>query len=285
MGEWEKFPGNPILKGGNGWSCPGHGTIYPGPSGTLDALYHAYPEGKGRLAGRQMIADSAFFSADNWLKIGTGTPPPRSPGAPTLAFKETFRGRLNANWEWPFMRKPGTRVNRGLRLTASSRGRDRFDAGVLARRTATAELHRRPPCSTAAGLRGKARGGIASYRNDFEGIGLSVGRDADDGLAAQPRQVEDPGAGQGPGRRAWCTCGCAPAATSPPFQVSADGKGWRTVGRSLPRPRLRVGPVRPDRRRRAPRLGGLPQRLAQRELKPAPLALLCRSRAASARHA
>ena len=81
MGEWEKFPGNPILKGGNGWSCPGHGSIYPGPSGTLDALYHAYPEGKGRLAGRQMIADTAFFSADNWLKVGTGTPPPRSPGA------------------------------------------------------------------------------------------------------------------------------------------------------------------------------------------------------------
>ncbi len=176
MAEWEKFPGNPILTGGNGWSCPGHGSIYPGPSGTLDALYHAYPQDKGRLAGRQMIADSAFFTPDNWLRIGNGMPPPRSPGAATLAFTDRFRGRLNANWEWPFMRKPGIRINRGLRLTASRRGRDRFDAGVLARRTAD-ENYSASAVLDRGSLRGKSQGGIASYRSEFEGIGLSVGRE------------------------------------------------------------------------------------------------------------
>lgn len=176
MGEWEKFPGNPILTGGNGWSCPGHGSVYRGPSGTLDALYHAYPQGTGRLAGRQMIADSAAVGLDNWLKVGNGTPPPRAPGAASLGFRETFRGRLDANWEWPFMRKPGIRVNRGLRLTGSAKGRDRFDAGVIARRTASANYSASAVLDR-GGLRGRAQGGIASFRSEFEGIGLSVGRD------------------------------------------------------------------------------------------------------------
>jgi len=176
MGEWEKFPGNPVIKGGNGWSCPGHGSVYPGPNGTLDTLYHAYPEGAGRIAGRQMIADSAGFRPDNWLTVGTGTPPPRSPGAAVLAFRETFRGRLDANWEWPFMRKPGMRVNRGLRLTGSRRGRDRLDAGVIARRTAS-ENYTGTAVLDRGALRGKAQGGIAAYRSEFESIGLSVGRE------------------------------------------------------------------------------------------------------------
>ena len=143
MGEWEKFPGNPILKGGNGWSCPGHGSIYPGPSGTLDALYHAYPQGKGRLAGRQMIADTAFFSPDNWLRIGTGTPPPRSPGA--------RHAGLQRDVPRPPERQLGVAVHAQARHPRQPRAAaDRVAAraatastpACIARRTATAELHR-----------------------------------------------------------------------------------------------------------------------------------------------
>ena len=232
MGDWEKFPGNPILRGGNGWSCPGHGSIYPGPSGTLDALYHAYPKGTGRLAGRQMIADTATLSPDEWLRIGsTGTPPPRSAGAPRLAFSETFRGRLNANWEWPFMRKPGIRVARGLRLTASSRGRDRFDAGVIARRVATARFTGSAVLDRGA-LRGNAQGGIAAYRSEFEGIGLSAGREQMTIWQRNRGKLKVLARAKAPDGRVVHLRMRARGNTFR-FQVSLDGMVWRTVGRTF----------------------------------------------------
>ncbi len=232
MGGWEKYPGNPIVRGGNGWSCPGHGTIYPGANGSLDALYHAYPQGKGRLAGRQMIADTAYFSPDNWLKIGTGTPPPRSPGAASLAFRDTFRSRrLNANWEWPFMRKPVVRTGRGLRLIGSPRGRDRFDAGVLARRissenyTATALLDR-------SALRGKAQGGIAAFRSEYEGIGLSASRDRLTIWQRDRGKLKIRARRRAPRSRILQLRMRARGNTFR-FQVSTNGKTWRTVARTL----------------------------------------------------
>ena len=230
-GPWEKFPGNPILRGGNGWSCPGHGSVYPGPEGSLDALYHAYPRGSGRLAGRQMIAGSASFSADNWLTLGTGSPPPRSPGAASLAFRETFRGRLDANWEWPFMRKPGIRVSRGLRLTASPRGRDRFDAGLIGRRTATHDYTGTAVLDRGA-LRGRAQGGIAAFRNEFEGIGLSVGREQMTIWQRNRGKLRILARGKPPASRV-THLRVRARGNRFRFQVSPEGMVWRTVGRSF----------------------------------------------------
>ncbi|HYI35840.1 MAG TPA: glycoside hydrolase family 43 protein [Thermoleophilaceae bacterium] len=225
-GEWEKFPGNPILKGGNGWSCPGHGSIYFGPGSSLDALYHAYPQGTGRIAGRQMIADTAYFSPDRWLKIGNGVPPPRSPGADVLAFTDRFRGRLNANWEWPFMRKPGIRTGNGVRITASRLGRDRFDAGVIARRTA-GQNYTATAVLDKGGLRGKARGGIASYRSEFEGIGLSVGREEMTVWQRNRGKLRILARGRAPGGRSVTLRMRARGNT---FRFQANG---RTVGRTF----------------------------------------------------
>ena len=230
-GDWEKFPGNPIVRGGNGWSCPGHGSVYPGANGSLDALYHAYPKGAGRLAGRQMIADTAFFGPDEWLRIGTGTPPPRSPGAASLAFSETFRGSLNANWEWPFMRKPGMQVKRGLRLTGSARGRDRFDAGIIARRTATQNYTGSTVLDRGA-LRGTSQGGIAAYRSEFEGIGLSVGREQMTIWQRNRGKLKILARGKPPRSRVAHLRVRARANTFR-FQVSAEGVVWRTVGRTF----------------------------------------------------
>ena len=30
LGPWEKYSGNPIVRGGNGWRCPGHTSITRG---------------------------------------------------------------------------------------------------------------------------------------------------------------------------------------------------------------------------------------------------------------
>jgi len=176
LGPWEKFPGNPILKGGNGWQCPGHGTVYPGADGRLTTLYHAYRAGSGKIAGRQMLTEPASISPDNWLKVGEdGLPPAPSPGAAPLAFSDNFRGRLNVHWEWPFMRVPGRATGKGLRLRGAKEGKTRLDAGVITRPTSTQNYTANAVVDRGA-LRGAAQGGLASYRNEFEAIGLSVSR-------------------------------------------------------------------------------------------------------------
>src|SRR5918998_4279415 len=76
LGVWEKFSGNPILSGGNGWRCPGHPTIVPDEAGALRTLFHAYRSGTGVLAGRQLLVDEIAFGPDGWPRIGTGLPPP-----------------------------------------------------------------------------------------------------------------------------------------------------------------------------------------------------------------
>ena len=164
------------------------------------------------------------------------------------------------------MRKPGMRVNRGLRLTASREGPRPLRRRGHRPPHGHGELHRRRRARPRRGLRGKARGGIASYRSEFEGIGLSVGRERDDRLAAQPRQAEDPGPGQGRRTPRVVHLRMRARGNVARFQVSADGMVWRTVGRTFRGPvyesarfALTAGGVRA-------RLGGLPQRLAQREL-------------------
>ncbi|MGI8845900.1 MAG: family 43 glycosylhydrolase, partial [Thermoleophilaceae bacterium] len=175
LGPYERFPGNPIVKSGNGWKCPGHASVYPDASGGLHSLYHAYRSGRGVIAGRQMISEPATIGDDGWLKIGdNGTPPTFAPGAAPLSFKDGFR-TLDPNWEWPFMRRPGIATGNGLRLRGSSQAGRRLDAGVLARRTSTPNYTATAVVDKRA-LRGAAQGGLASFRSESESIGVSLGR-------------------------------------------------------------------------------------------------------------
>ncbi len=231
LGPWEKYPGNPIVKSGNGWQCPGHGTVYPGPGGQLITIYHAYPAGAGKIAGRQLLTEPASISADNWLKVGDDAlPPPRSPGAASLAFSDNFKGKLNPNWEWPFMRVPGRKTGNGLVLRGSKQGKTRLDAGVIARRTTT-ERYTATARVDRGSLRGKAQGGLAAYRNEFEAIGVSTSKTQ---LTVWQRRFGK-----------YRVLGRAKAPTSKlvalrmvargdnfVFQASGDGKTFKNVGRS-----------------------------------------------------
>ena len=240
LGPWRKYPGNPILRSGNGWRCPGHATIADDGSGNPTAVFHAYRSGDGFLAGRQLLAAPLTFNADGWPQIGDGLPPPPSPGAASLSFSDSFAGPLAPDWEWPLNRVPSIRTgSRGLLLRAPRRERDGddagrgLDAGMIARRTST---HRYTATAVVdrASLRGEAAGGVASYKNAKEAIGISVGRDTVSVWQRNRRgrvlaTARAPVSAQvhlrmvARGRRF-------------SFAVSPDGVRWRRVGRTFRSP-------------------------------------------------
>ena len=192
------------------------------------------------------------------------------PGAASLNFRDTFpQGPLNLNWEWPFERRPGMATGHGLRLRGSARGKSRLDAGVIARRTATAN-YTAITVVDRDGLKGAAQGGLASYRNEFEAIGVSLSRDELTvwqrrfGKFKQLAKAKAPTTGlvqlrmiaRGDNFR---------------FQTSTNGKTWKAVGRPIYH-----GPIE-ESARVALTAGGVPRghgplhlRLAQCELTVAP---------------
>lgn len=242
MGPWRKFSGNPILRSGNGWRCPGHTSISDDGLGNLTAVFHAYRSGDGFLAGRQMLIAPVTFGLDGWPRIGEGRPPPPAPGAATTAFSDTFTGPLATEWEWPLNRVPGkaTGSRGGLTLAAPARERDgdrvthRLDGGVLARRLGTVRYTATTVIDRSA-LRGDAAGGISSYKNGNELIGAAVDRGRvvvwqhNEGRYRQLATTSTPASAQvhlrmlARGRRF-------------SFEVSADGLSWKRVGRRFRTP-------------------------------------------------
>lgn len=234
IGPWRKFPGNPILRGGNGWRCPGHTGFVDDGQGGVVALYHAFRAGD-LFAGRQMLAAPVSFRLDGWPVIGDGHPPAAAPGAPGGSFRDDFAGsQLDTAWEHPLQRVPRVRTGDGVRLRAAARergkgrARPRVDGAVLSRRvssssyTATTVLDR-------ATLRGGRTGGLASYYDAVDWMGVSAGSRSvtvwkrDGGRLRRLATAPTPASGPvhlrmvARGRRF-------------SFGVGSDGAAWRPVG-------------------------------------------------------
>lgn len=273
-GPWRKHPGNPILRGGNGWRCPGHVSI-------LDdrVAYHAYRSGD-LLAGRQMHLAPLTFGADGWPAIGDGRPVAPSadvspgplagdfgqdlrallpPGAPQLRV-EGGDARPLRPWQWPVTHPPAISVDRtGLSLTAPSSSaapirrrilHRRPDAGVLARRLGGDRF-----VATAAidltSLRGREVAGLALTRGGpfavgDQAIGVSVRRTGVRRLAATVWRR--PGRGMARSTRTVAATGprahlrLAAAGRRIRFHISADGADWTRVG-SYPNPVVETGRI------------------------------------------
>ena len=238
IGPWEKYAGNPILRSGNGWRCPGHASVTPDAGGGFNAFFHAYRAGDGILAGRQLLADSVGFGADGWPSIGTGVPPSPRPGARSTAFSDSFRGRRPApDWEWLNERAPRIRTGGGLRMTASAGAGRRPDAAVLARRVrtpryvASAVVDRRS-------LRGDAAAGIASYRSGFaaiggsgfEAMGATVGRERLQVWRRSGGRTRVVANMKAPGSR-FVHVRMTSRGRTLSFHVSRNGRTWRALGR------------------------------------------------------
>ncbi|QNF35138.1 family 43 glycosylhydrolase [Adhaeribacter swui] len=77
QGPWEKFSGNPILKGDENWKCPGHGTVVTTPDNRYFYLHHAYNGTDFTYAGRQgVLSELVWDNNTGWptFKYGINTP-------------------------------------------------------------------------------------------------------------------------------------------------------------------------------------------------------------------
>ena len=235
LGPYEKFAGNPIVRDGNGWRCPGHPSIALDGTGGYKTLFHAYRPDAGALAGRQLLVDDVEFGSDGWPRIGSGLPPEPAGAAPAPDFVDSFAGPWLAwDWEWPTARPPRLRIRRGLRLTAPGSAGRRVDAGAVGRRlgtdryVATAAAVRRP-------LRERELAGLATYGGGFEAVGAAVGRRR---LIRWQRRE---------GRYAVLTETAAPQSALVylrltargrllSFETSGDGLGWQPLGGEMVTP-------------------------------------------------
>jgi hypothetical protein len=191
-GPWQRYSGNPILRSGNGWRCPGHVSVVGD-----HVAFHAYRSGPGILAGRQLHVAPLSWRADGWPAIADGRPLPPAAGALPAAFDDGFAGPgLAPEWEWPMAHPPGVRVGngQGLTLTAPTRSAampprvlaSRYDAGLITRRlagdrfTVTVVVDR-------ATVKGRERAGVAVTRGGpfalgGQAIGIAIeARDPRDG--------------------------------------------------------------------------------------------------------
>ena len=243
IGPWQKYPGNPILRSGNGWRCPGHASITPDGASGFNAFFHAYREGEGFLAGRQLLAEGVSFGPDGWPRVGAGVPPGPRPGARSTAFSDSFRGRRPApEWEWLNERAPRIRTGSGLRMTAGARAGKLLDAAVLARRVRTPRYAATTVIDRSS-LSGDALAGIASYRSGFAAIGGS-GFEAVGAAAGRERLLVWRRAR---GRTRVLATVKAPSVRflhlrmtsrgrTVAFQMSRNGRSWRALGRPVRTP-------------------------------------------------
>jgi xylan 1,4-beta-xylosidase len=99
-GPWEKFSGNPILKGNEAWKCPGHGTaIQTGEDWFY--LYHAYPsQGFPNLGRSALLSEIQWDAETGWPQFSANS----QPGSGEILgsdFVDEFEGKtLGPNWRF-----------------------------------------------------------------------------------------------------------------------------------------------------------------------------------------
>jgi beta-xylosidase len=236
-GPWIRHDRNPILRGGGGWRCPGHGTPVRTPGGRWFYLYHAYHATDFVHVGRQALLDELIWDASGWPSFKYGDVP--SAQAPTphgtaaslgLAdFVDDFTAdRRPVQWQWDFRNPPTVSVRDGrLEIAVGESPADgpaRTFYGIApGRGTYTT--------TTIVETMGAALKGVAAYGDagNALGLGVSAGRLVLWTVEKKERRtlVEQPLAAAGPvhlrmhvrdGRRYR-------------FAWSADGRTWTAVTR------------------------------------------------------
>lgn len=149
QGPYEKYEGNPIMKGGTGdfLSC-GHGTAVNTPDGRMFYLCHAYRKGEGFYGGRQAILQEMMVSDDNWVHFKTGDVAKVEQPVPfrgivqeeTGDFNDTFDGEsLKVSWTWnyPFSDMKATLKDGKLLLSGKPKKDNRYGTALCLRPQST----------------------------------------------------------------------------------------------------------------------------------------------------
>jgi beta-xylosidase len=116
LGPYVKDSANPVFRGGNGWKCPGHGTLVRAPGGALAFLHHAYRDDDVLDIHRQALLDPVGWDAHGWPAFGDGgAPVAAGPADDDLRLEQRFGGAvLDPGWQWPYDGPPSVRVGGGL---------------------------------------------------------------------------------------------------------------------------------------------------------------------------
>lgn len=187
-GPWEPSPLNPILAGGDGWKCPGHGTMVTLPDKRDYFMYHAYEAKENVYTGRQGLLDEVRWTEEGWPHFAGGRTPVGAAPSPfgkaqTAASPVDFVDVFDAPkpalpWQWDLKHPPVVRIADGaLQLGVSDvPGASPVGTfyGVRVQKgdyTLTATIDRSGPASEGIAIYGEAKSALALR---IEGEGLVV---------------------------------------------------------------------------------------------------------------
>ncbi|MCG6190097.1 glycoside hydrolase family 43 protein [Maribellus maritimus] len=173
---WEQYP-EPILKGGEEWRCPGHGTLVNTPDNRYFYLYHSYNAVDFEYIGRQgMLGEVLWDAQTGWpyFKSSTPTVTAEVPFTNTVQKKDTiFNDDFSSDkylpfWEWEVNHpKPGIQVVDGEMIVSPAEDGVNF----LGLRPETGDYR-----MTAETIQTNGLGGIGVYSNRDYLIALTTNK-------------------------------------------------------------------------------------------------------------
>lgn len=183
LGEWERDPANPILKGNEDWKCPGHGTIVTDEAGKTWMMYHAYDPQDTVYVGRQALLDEVKWTADNWATINDGKGASREYAAPfgigarndEYNFFDDFKtAKLNYGWVWQQSNVPNYRIEKGFLALSPNQTPAGKELGAIAAQTTTVGDYTATTEIDAKKLPNGTIAGISAYGDNDNALGVGL---------------------------------------------------------------------------------------------------------------
>jgi xylan 1,4-beta-xylosidase len=186
LGNWEKYDQNPILKGNENWSCPGHGTMVTTENGRDFMMYHAYHPKDTSYVGRQALLDEVTWTKDGWATINNGRGPSKQAAAPLgIAEKnEEYRffddfttPNLRFGWQWLQNSIPTYRISNGFLELSPNESQERNPIGGIMAYWTTVGDYTATTMIDATSVRGGEIAGIAAYGDGENALGFGLQND------------------------------------------------------------------------------------------------------------
>ncbi len=174
-GPWEKYAGNPILKGQAGWKCPGHGTVITGPGDKSYFLYHAYSTDGFVYTGRQGILTELTWNAEGWPVFPAQALAQRAvtEGKALDVAEEFSADSLARSWQWPVGQQPEFTVQAAGNGLITLAARPEKIGAVLGQRTKT-EAYAATAAINPASISGNEAAGLAAVGDLDNALGVWV---------------------------------------------------------------------------------------------------------------